>query len=96
MERCSVHTTENFDVLRRQLERSGLETNITWCVAEDEPEINVDEVTLPVEEDIAIVSILDLQEKRDDGVASKGFCKVALGAGKFSGGWVAVGLCIQD
>lgn len=52
-----------------QLERSSFETHVTGRVGEHEPEVDVDAVSVAVDEDVAVMTILDLQKVRRDRVA---------------------------
>lgn len=65
-ERRTRYTAKNFDVLWRQLERCSLEADVAWCVAEDETKVDVNEMTVAVEQDVAVMPIFDLQEECDD------------------------------
>ena len=52
------------------LERRCLKAHIaTWRVREHEPKINVDEVSVAVNKDVAIVPVFDLEKVSDDGVS---------------------------
>jgi hypothetical protein len=54
-----------------QFERGSLETHVSpRRIAEHETEIDMDEMTIPIDEDISVMSILDLQQKGDDTVSS--------------------------
>ena len=52
----------------------------------------MDKVPVAVEENVAVVSVLDLEEVRDERVAGERFGKVALCAREFGRGRVAVSL----
>ena len=52
----------------------------------------MNQVTVAVQQDVAVVAVFDLEEIRDYGVPRERFRKVALGTGKFCGGWIAIGL----
>jgi len=52
----------------------------------------VNQVTVAVQQDVAVVAVFDLEEIRDYGVPRERFRKVALSTGKFCGGWIAIGL----
>lgn len=55
---------------RGHLERRRLEPHIpTGRIGEHKPEIDMDEVTVPVNKNIAVVPIFDLEEVGDDRVA---------------------------
>ena len=41
VERFTVYTTEHFDILQRELERSSLEAHIAWGIAEQETKVDV-------------------------------------------------------
>ena len=67
--RPAVHATEHLDILERELERRSLEADVPRRVREHEPEVDVDEVAVAVDQDVAVMSVFDLEEVRDDGVA---------------------------
>ena len=90
--RRAVEAPEDLDVLQRELERRRLEADVAWRVREHEPEVDVDEVPVAVEEDVAVVPVLDLQQVRDEGVARERLGEVALCADELGRGGVAVGL----
>ena len=52
----------------------------------------MDQVTVAVQQDVAVMAVLDLEEVGDYRVPGKRFRKVSLGAGKFCGGWIPIGL----
>ena len=64
-----VDPTQHLNVLQRELERGSLKADVARRVREHEPEVDVDEVALAVEEDVAVVPIFDLEEVCYDGVA---------------------------
>lgn len=51
-------------------------------------------MTIAVEQEVAIMSVFDLEEVRYDRIASQGYRKVLLCACEFSGRGVSVGLLI--
>ena len=57
---CTACAAEYFQVFKRELEWRSLKTHISWRVAEHKSEVYVYEVTLSIQEDVAVVSILDL------------------------------------
>ena len=81
--RRRLDPSQHFNILQREFERGGLESDISRRVGKHETKIDVDEMSVAVEEDVAVVSVFDLEEVGDEGVACEGFGKVALGAGKF-------------
>lgn len=64
----AIHTTQHLNVLRRELEGSRLKPDVPWRIGKHEAKIYVDEVAVAVDEDVAVVSILDLEKIGDDGV----------------------------
>ena len=81
--RSGLDPSKHFNILQREFERGGLESDISRRVGKHETKIDVDEVSIAVEEDVAVVSGFDLEEVGDEGVACEGFGKVALGPGEF-------------
>lgn len=62
----TVNTTKDLDVLQRQLERRSFKANVPRRVRQHEAEVDVDEVTASVNEDVSVMSVFDLEEIRDD------------------------------
>lgn len=58
--RLALDPTEDLDVLEWELERRGLEADVAGRVREHEPEVNVDQMTVAVDENIAVMPVLDL------------------------------------
>jgi hypothetical protein len=59
-----VHASKNLNVVRYEFERDwGLKLNsFPWGIREKESEIYMDDVPIPGDEDVAIMSIFYLQE----------------------------------
>ena len=74
----AVEATEDLDVLERQFKWRRLETDVTGRVREHEAEVDVNEVPVAVEEDVAVVSVFNLEQIRHEGITSKRFGEVAL------------------
>ena len=77
-ERFSIHTAHHFNVFRRKFERSRFEANVARRIGEHESEVDMDKVALPIEQDVAVMTIFDLQEVGDEGIACEGLCKIPL------------------
>lgn len=76
-----------------QLEGSRLKPHIlARRPVENKSEVNVDQVPIFVDQNIAVVSVLNLQDKRDDSVGSKGPYEVVAGKFKLCGGLGTVSL----
>jgi hypothetical protein len=74
-----------------QLERSGLEPHITSRrITEHETKVDVYQVTIPIDQDVSVVSILDLQQERDYAVSSERLDEVPLSLGKSTRIWIPV------
>ena len=57
-----VDPSEHLNHLARELERSLLKLDaLTRCVAEEEPEIDMHDVSLDIDQDVPVVPVLDLQ-----------------------------------
>ena len=56
------NAAQHLDVLNRKLERRSFESNVPRRVSEDESEIDVYQMSVTVQQDVAVVAILDLQE----------------------------------
>ena len=63
---------EHLDILQWKLEWCGLKANIARRVRQHEPKVDVDEVALAIQQDVAIMAVLDLEEVGDHGVAFGG------------------------
>lgn len=64
-----LRASEDLDELLRHLEVGRLEPHVlTWRVVEEEPEVDVDEPAFAVDQDVAIVAVLDLEDVADDRV----------------------------
>lgn len=61
LEYFAIDTSQHFDILCWKFKRCGLESDVSWGVAEDEAKVDVDEVAVSVDQDVAIVSVLDLK-----------------------------------
>ena len=72
--RIAVHHLKE---LSRELKRGGLEIDASRGVGQHEPEVYVHHVALLVQQDVAIVPVLDLQEVADDAIARHALNKVA-------------------
>lgn len=71
LERLAVNTSQNLDVLERQLEWRCLKADVSGRVGKHEAKVDVDQMAVTVDEDVAIMAILDLQEICNDGVSCK-------------------------
>jgi len=88
--RRAIYASQNFHILVRKLEWGGFETEVAWRVGEEEAKVDMHDVAVPVEEDVPVVTVFDLEEEGDDGVACEGFGKVSLCAGELCGRGIAV------
>ena len=88
----AVEAAEDLDVLERELEGRGLEADVAGRVGEHEAEVDVDEVPVAVEEDVAVVPVLDLQQVRHERVARERLGEVALRPCELGGRRIAIGL----
>lgn len=80
----------------RQLERRGLEAHVARTVGQHETEVDVEEVTVSVDEDVSVVSVLDLEEVGGHRVAGERLDEVSLGTLVLSGRRIAVGLEMRN
>ena len=67
----AVHATEDIDVVAWEFERGCLEADPTGRQAQDEAKVDVNEMPFGIHENIAIMTVFDLQEVRDDSIASE-------------------------
>lgn len=57
----TIEPTDNIDIIKRQFERSSFESHIpSWGIGEHESEIDMNQVTITINEDVTVVTILDL------------------------------------
>jgi hypothetical protein len=79
------HPSHQVHHLRSELERSRFEPDIAARGgAQDEPKVDMDDVTKSVQENVSVVAILDLQEIANDAIARQGADEVLSGDPK---GW---------
>ena len=58
-----MHATEDVDELLRKLERCLLELKTSaWEAGEKEPEVNVDDVAMRINEEVLVVPVFDLED----------------------------------
>ncbi len=76
----------------RQFERCSLEAHVTRRVAKHEAKVDVDQVTFPVDQDVTVMPVLNLQEVCDNAVTCKRFDEVSLRASESSRVHLAVRL----
>lgn len=72
-ERVAIYAAKYFDIVKRELERCGLKPDVARRVGQHEPEVDMNEVPVAVEENVAVMPVFDLQEVCDDGVTCKNF-----------------------
>jgi hypothetical protein len=66
-----------------QFERSRFEPHVSARrVAQHETKIDVNQMTLPIDQDVSVMSILDLQQKGDDTISRKRFDEIPLSLGE--------------
>lgn len=70
---------QQLHVLSSEFEGGRLEIPTSWGDAEDKPEVDVHDVALIVDKDIAVVAILNLQDVRKDAVGCQRLCELPLG-----------------
>jgi len=56
----TIHTSEYLHILQWEFKRGGFESNIPGGVRQHEPKVNMYQVTCPIQQDVSVVSILDL------------------------------------
>ena len=90
--RRRLDPSQHFNILQREFERGSLEPNISRRVGKHETKIDMDEMSVAVEEDVAVVPVFDLEEVGDERVSCERLCKVALRADVLGGRRVAIRL----
>lgn len=68
-ERGTVHAAHNLHIIKSELERGSFKPNVSGRVGKHEPKVNVYQMAVSIKEDIAVVTVLYLEEVRNDGVA---------------------------
>lgn len=71
-------STHDFNKLGRQLEGTRLKSQIPWGRREDETEVDVDQMSIRVKQNIAIVPILNLNQITDKAVGGTTLYKFLL------------------
>ncbi|KAI9914249.1 hypothetical protein PsorP6_004967 [Peronosclerospora sorghi] len=69
-------TAHELHKVGRELERRLFKRHIAWIVCKNKTEINVDHVAFRIEQQVAIVTIFDLQQVAHDRVASHATNKI--------------------
>lgn len=69
----------DLDEFGRQLERAGLEAEIAGRRRQHEAEVDVYDVAVAVQQDVAVVAILDLDEIADEAVGRAALDEIFLG-----------------
>lgn len=68
---------EDLDLLRRQLERSLFELDaLSWRIRQEEAEVDVHDVALDVDHDVAVVPVLDLENVAYERIGSQRLAEV--------------------
>ena len=65
-EGARVLPAEQLDILSRHLEAVRLAIDVSWRVAQQEAEVNVDHVTLRIQQNVAVVPVFDLQDVAEE------------------------------
>ena len=68
LEHVAAQPAHHFHKLRGELEGGALEAQVLGRAAQDEAVVDVNEVALAVEQDVAVVPVLDLQDVAEKGV----------------------------
>ena len=66
------NTTKHINIILRQLKRRRLEAHTTRRVTQHEPEIDMNDMALVIDEYIPIMSVFELQDIGDDAVGREG------------------------
>lgn len=89
----AVEAADDFHVVQGQLERCSFKAHIpARRVGKHESKVNMNEMAIAIDQDIAVVPVLDLQQESDDGISGKGLDKVALSSSKASG--ISLAVCL--
>ena len=79
-----IRKCSHLDKLVGQLKRRGFKSQVARGAGQHKPKVNVQDVALGIEEDVAVVSVFDLHKVAEQRVGSQAFHKVALfGGGVF-------------
>ena len=74
----AVEPAEHFNVLEWKLERRRFKADVARGVRQHKAKVNMDEMPVAVEEDVAVVAVLNLEEVRHERVAGQRLREVAL------------------
>jgi hypothetical protein len=78
LKHVALLAAHDFDELWRHLEGRALEAEIFGRAAKDESVVDVDDVALAVEQDVAVVAVLDLDEVGDNTIGRAALDELAL------------------
>lgn len=71
--------SHDLQVLRGEFKRGGFEVEVPRRLVENEAEIDVDDVAIFGNQNVAVVAILDVQEILQEGVPGQGLGEILLG-----------------
>jgi hypothetical protein len=60
--RGSIHASHDLEIFGRKLEWGSLEPNISGSISQDKSKVDVNEMSIFINQEISIVSVLHLQE----------------------------------
>jgi hypothetical protein len=81
-ERRSFRASQHLQILWWELERSSFKPNVTRGIAQDEPKVDVNEVSVSVKQNVAVVPILYLEKVSDERVPRKRLGEIPLCPGE--------------
>ena len=80
LEYIAVLTFHQFDVIFGQLEGCPLKIHVAWWTREHEAEINVDDMTKHIHQNIVVMPILDIKKILDKAVSCQRLNKIGDGS----------------
>lgn len=69
LEDVGLDALHELDVVVGKLEGGTLEIHVSWGAREHEAEIDVDDVTVDVDQDVVVVPVFDVEVVLDEGIA---------------------------
>lgn len=64
----TIKSSQHLNIFWRQFKWRSFKTHISWGITQNKPKINVNQMTVAVQEDVSVVTILDLEKKCDNGI----------------------------
>lgn len=70
LEDVGLHALHQLHVVLGEFEGSPLEVHVSWGTRYHETEVYVDDVAVDIDEDVVVMSVLDVEQELDQAIAS--------------------------